>query len=859
MKNRRKSLVNFAPRHTALTLASIAFLAACSGGSDSTTASQSASDNASQAAKVSIYRDGMGVPHIEGENAEATMYGAGYAAAEDRLMHLEYMRRVASGKLAEVFGPDYLEADKEARTKGYTDAEARQQINELPEEYRNLFKAHVRGINAYIQKAMQDPASFMPIETKLYGIQIQPFSEEDTARILFRNANLFGGVGGQELNNLAFLSEMRSRYGDAKAQQIFDDIVVLNDPDADTIVKRNPVANASSKVAKVSANASSKVAKVSTPALQQVAKVSAPALHQVAASWQSAQLSRSKLEKTLGFSQGASRTLMVGPKRSANGKVMMLQSTADGYEVHMSGGGFEVAGLASSIGSPSQARGPQHGWLVTTGESDNVDIMEHRLNPSDAEQYWYKGAWKNFETREETIAVRGADAVTIKVRRSVQGPVILHEPAQKLAYAYKNAVRGKELQMFKSRIEFARARSLAEFREAIRGVVQNFNISYGGEDGHIEIWHTGLQPIRPSTVDPRLPAPGDGSADWQGFLPFEKWANEANPEAGYFHAWNNKPTSETTYGDSSRYGKTFRTWLGHDLVASKPKISLDDMKEINRKLANGFGGVDLSSTKPEFFAKYLRAAVANDTDLRRRTAVERIISWNGIYEDNNGDNFYDNVGITLFDTWRDLALKEVFDDDIGDWAEKLDAQVYVQYRTSLLLRALQGTDAGKPMTVDYLNGKSVEEVLRKTLDATLAKLEARFGSPDVDSWRQPVYWRYFDDAAFAKDTDTARGDYAYTLANSAAVQLGKVPERIRHNGNEDWNALMTIDAAKPPLLSVLPTGGQSRFISLNGTASPHIADQVERHRTFDFKSIPLTPSEVRAAAKTPPTVLTYAP
>ncbi|HOZ60469.1 MAG TPA: penicillin acylase family protein, partial [Nakamurella multipartita] len=70
----------------------------------------------------------------------------------------------------------------------------------------------------------------------------------------------------------------------------------------------------------------------------------------------------------------------------------------------------------------------------------------------------------------------------------------------------RNAVWGRELQGFVSTIEFGRAKSLAEFRQAASAVVQNFNLSYGGEDGHIEIWHSGLQPVRPAGVDPRLPA-----------------------------------------------------------------------------------------------------------------------------------------------------------------------------------------------------------------------------------------------------------------------------------------------------------------------------------------------------------------
>jgi len=56
------------------------------------------------AAKVSIYRDDFGVPHIVGETEEATFFGYSYTQAQDHLerMMLEY--REAQGRRAEVQG-----------------------------------------------------------------------------------------------------------------------------------------------------------------------------------------------------------------------------------------------------------------------------------------------------------------------------------------------------------------------------------------------------------------------------------------------------------------------------------------------------------------------------------------------------------------------------------------------------------------------------------------------------------------------------------------------------------------------------------------------------------------------------------
>lgn len=795
----------------------LSLLTACGGGSGSDTTESS----------VTIRRDSMGVPHVKGDSAESTMYGAGYAAAEDRLFQLEFMRRTANGTLAEILGASVVNLDREARQTGYTDAEARAMLSALPEEHQRLFRANLRGVNAYIAKAIEEPKRFMPIEYQTYGIQPKPFSEEDAVRVVVLTVRNYGGSGGQELNNLAFLEEMTARYGSGKAQQIFDDIVVLNDPDADTIVRR-PAA-AGTLVAQVH---------------KKDVKSARGRIGPIADSMRETQIARTQLLDSLGFSRGASRSLTIGPKRSADGKVMMLQSTADGYDMHMSGGGFDTAGLVIGFGAPVMGRGVQHGWLITTGESDTKDIMEHQVNPSNPRQYRYKGEWREFTARQEVINVRGGAAVSMEVLRSVHGPVVATDVQRNRVYALRNTTEGKEMEGFRAVLDLGRAGSLQEFRAALRGLPQNLNVSYGGEDGHIEIWHAGLQPVRAKGVDPRLPTPGDGSADWQGFVPMENWVNEANPAAGYFFAWNNKPAPESTYGDTSRYGKHFRVWLAHEQVAARPKISYSDMKDINRALAHGYGGVDLSSTTPAFFAKYLREAVANDPNVRRKEAVDRMLAWNGIREDNDDNGAYDSPGLALFEKWRAVALQSVFADDIGDWPEKLDAPIYIKYRTSLLLRALQGTDAGKPMAIDYLNGRSRGEVIRESLDATLLALDKQFGSQDMATWKQDVPYRTFGVSG---------------LMGSVAVSLGKIPERIRQNGNENWNALMRIDAAKSPMETLIPTGGQSRFISVDGTASPHISDQVERHRLLNFKTIALSDKDVQDAARGNSTVLTYKP
>jgi acyl-homoserine lactone acylase PvdQ len=67
------------------------------------------------AARVTIYRDSYGIPHVFGETDASTMFGFAYAQAEDNFWRLEdnYIRAV--GRHAEVEGEQGLVSDRRNR------------------------------------------------------------------------------------------------------------------------------------------------------------------------------------------------------------------------------------------------------------------------------------------------------------------------------------------------------------------------------------------------------------------------------------------------------------------------------------------------------------------------------------------------------------------------------------------------------------------------------------------------------------------------------------------------------------------------------------------------------------------------
>ena len=130
-----------------------------------------------------------GIPHIQAACDEDLFFGFGYAMARDRLFQLDYLRRKAAGRLAEVLGPEALEQDVLARTVGIPQS-AQAGWTSTAGETRLLVSAFTRGINAL----REESAGCWPIEFDLLDYEPEPWSEVDclaieTATVMPRHLN----------------------------------------------------------------------------------------------------------------------------------------------------------------------------------------------------------------------------------------------------------------------------------------------------------------------------------------------------------------------------------------------------------------------------------------------------------------------------------------------------------------------------------------------------------------------------------------------------------------------------------------------------------------------------------------------
>ncbi len=81
-------------------------------------------------------------------------------------------------------------------------------------------------------------------------------------------------------------------------------------------------------------------------------------------------------------------------------------------------------------------------------------------------------------------------------------------------------------------------------------VLYTFNWFYV-DSRHIAYFQSGLDPIRPSDVDPNLPTWGTGVAEWRGFLSAAAHPHGIDPARGFLTSWNNKPAPGFSAADNN--------------------------------------------------------------------------------------------------------------------------------------------------------------------------------------------------------------------------------------------------------------------------------------------------------------------
>jgi len=238
----------------------------------------------------------------------------------------------------------------------------------------------------------------------------------------------------------------------------------------------------------------------------------------------------------------------VSPGRSAEGAAILCidphlswWGPSRFWEFRIHAGEFHGSGVTLP-GVPSIGLGHNANvaWAMTTGGPDTADIYELKLKEDDPTRYLYDGRWRELNSRDITIEVKGAGERKITIWSAHHGPIVAMQEGK--AYAAKISYTD-EVQISEAWHEFNMA---LDYRGAIKGMdtQQLFpqNVMVADTSGNIYYQRTGRVPRRPSGYDWSKPVDGSTSAtEWQGLHPASDHVQVLNPLQGYMQNCNIPP------------------------------------------------------------------------------------------------------------------------------------------------------------------------------------------------------------------------------------------------------------------------------------------------------------------------------
>ncbi len=715
---------------------------------------------------VEILRDRWGVPHIYAGNLGDLLFAQGFVHAQDRLWQMDFQRRITAGRLAEVLGPAALSADRGVRILGlHRVAEA--EVARLSAEARAELEAYAAGINACMA---QQP---LPVEFTLLRYRPEPWTPADSLAWAKMMAWSLSINWETELLRAALIE----RLGPALAAELEPGPPphwpTVMDPSSrpdgppeiqtpglapDRRTGRHPLtgkydARPAAEKPGTSATASSMGSNNwavagwrSATGMPLLANdmhliMSAPAIwyenHLVIAD-QTEHAERGRPAGPPMSSEHAPRPRGEGDPSTT------LRAAQDDHEplnligVSFPGIPYVVAGHNGHVA-----------WGFTNGFPDVQDLYMERLRrTADGRvQYQFRGAWLDAEVRNEVIHVKGSTPVNQEVIVTQHGPVInalapglaaevsaetlpadvtpeAAAPASPLAYPL--ALRWTALEpgtMFAALPAMNRARTCAEFREALRGwTVPTQNVVYADTQGNIAYTYAGLIPIR-SQGDGRVPAPGwDGEHEWAGYIPFEELPHQLNPARGYIASANNRVADERyPYFLSREFGMGDRAERIVALLETQPQIDVAFFRQMQ---------LDQVSSTMQTIASHLGRLKVADPELAAVVALVR--RWDGHLR-------AESPAAAVVEIFGRLLMKVVLEGRLGDLTERVlgkgptpllqESSFFSERAGEWLLYIL-----AQPQShwFDLGHGEGRDEALEIALQRTVAYLKERLGRPGPD-------------------------------------------------------------------------------------------------------------------------------
>ena len=627
---------------------------------------------------TNVFFDDFGIPHIYAKNQHDAMVAFGYVHAQDRLWQMELLRRIAPGRLSEIFGTRALKNDQFFASLGIDKASenAIAEIDKNSEAYQ-MTLAYLDGLNQYLENGKT------PVEFTILGIEKKKFTLKDVYNTFGFMA--FSFAMAQKTDPL--LTDIRNQFG----QKYLKDLGVN--------YEYNPTRL---KITKEQASQYISISKSITDLME-----------------------KSAVAPFVG-----SNSWVIGGNKTKSGKVIFandphIEFSQPGtwYEAHISCPNYEIYGYFVA-GTPFPLLGHNHDYAygMTMFENDDADFFQEETNPANSKQYKTSDGFRDYETITKIIKVKDSTSVKLIIQNTNHGPIINNLIADfktKKPVSLSWIFTQQPIKILETTYGLCHSKNISEFQNAVSKLnAPGLNIMYGDAKNNVAWFTTGKLYKLEKDVNPNFILDGsNGIDDKKTFFSVDKNPKSINPKNGYVYSSNNMPEAINGYDYPGYYLPEDRAKRISGLLHAKSNW---DKTAASQMIVD-----NVSSNAPQNVKNFMSYLNKKSLSANENQSLEILESW-------SGSNNLDDIAPTIYNKWIYFYLKNTFHDELGRVS-------FNQLLKTHLVKQIIGNQTKNENSPwwDNVSTKSKienrQEIFNLSFNQAIASLEKQLGK-NVKSW-----------------------------------------------------------------------------------------------------------------------------
>ena len=737
--------------------------------------------------KVTIYFDEIGVPHINAQNQNDAYTALGYVHAQDRLWQMEMIRRIAAGRLSEIFGEKLIKIDKLFSGLGIEEASERtiKNLDKKSPKYK-LAIAYLEGVNQYIEEGKT------PIEFTLVGVEKEKYTLKDVYNVFGYMAFSFAVAHKTD----PLLTEVKEKLGDAYFKELigaeFENL---------TVIKNEKSAVLTGSFAK------------SMQDLYDILPIS-PFI--------------------------GSNSWVIAADKTKNGKVIFANDPHIGfsqpsvwYQAHIKTPDHEIYGFHLAL-VPFSLLGHNKdiAYGITMFENDDVDFYVEEENPENKLQYKSGNGFVDYKLIEKRIKIKGRKDSVYTIKVSKHGPImngIVDHLEDGRPIAMQWIYTKLDNQILDVAYEISHAKNLSEFKEGASKLhAPGLNMMYGDAKNNIAWFASGkLYKYRDSLYTKTYLDGASGKDEILEYLDFEENPQAINPSWNYVYSANNQPDSIAGVMYPGYYLNEDRAERIVQLLEPKNDWTKEDVAKMIYDVT--------SINAPIIVADFVKSIHKESLSASEKQAISFLKNWKGNFDK-------EEIGPVIYNRMVYEFQKNTFADEMG--------KAYNQFVNTPFIEKVLPVQAKREGSIwwDDISTKdkieTKEDIVNTSFKNAFAFLQNQLGE-NVENWKWErvisveykhmvgevaVLRSFFNVGPFVTTGgDQVINNQIYDIDSTGIYKVKAGPSTRRIVDFSDVENS----------LAILPTGQSGSIFS------EHYKDQAQRYLNGEFVKMKLNVSEIK--------------